>query len=308
VRAHPALRQFLTLLSQCPGRRRIFLKIIVNGPGQNFSINCDAIGDSTIAISIQCFAICKCTISDRTVVVPWPRKFRDGISIEPSAASPYTVSVGNATTSPPRKSLIRLRESSPDSDPNYCSRVSLACHRPLGFRWISVHSDRETISVLTSQFRRQYRFRLFLSKTLQIFPNLFVGQRQDSCGQRAAFFAPAEPIANVPTGIPPGICAVERKRVQTMQGRRLNWHAKHGNQVCACNDARPDAPRRRLPRSSLQNPTISCFTRELGRGVRRPHAPTKHRLVWDVQLHQGISRNRTSIPVRRTSHDHSNER
>jgi len=32
-----------------------------------------------------------------------------------------------------------------------------------------------------------------------------------AAARRAAFFAPALPIANVPTGMPPGICAIERR-------------------------------------------------------------------------------------------------
>src|SRR6266566_1028343 len=49
-------------------------------------------------------------------------------------------------------------------------------------------------------FRKASRFvRIFLSESARIAP-----------ARSAAFFAPAEPIASVPTGIPPGICAIER--------------------------------------------------------------------------------------------------
>ena len=48
--------------------------------------------------------------------------------------------------------------------------------------------------------RNAWRFwRIFSSESARI-----------AAAKSAAFFAPADPIASVPTGMPPGICAIER--------------------------------------------------------------------------------------------------
>src|SRR5205085_11151007 len=49
--------------------------------------------------------------------------------------------------------------------------------------------------------------------------------------RRAAFFAPAVPIASVPTGIPPGICAVERSESSPFNSDDGIGTPKTGNQV-----------------------------------------------------------------------------
>ncbi len=60
------------------------------------------------------------------------------------------------------------------------------------------------------QLAGKHRFGLLLAKASSFCESSSSDSARIAAARSAAFFAPASPIASVPTGIPPGICAVER--------------------------------------------------------------------------------------------------
>ena len=55
---------------------------------------------------------------------------------------------------------------------------------------------------------------------------------------RAAFFAPCEPMASVPTGTPPGICTIASSASSPPSALAVHRHAEHGQQRLRRDDAR----------------------------------------------------------------------
>src|SRR4029077_15086545 len=69
--------------------------------------------------------------------------------------------------------------------------------------------------------RNAWRFwRIFLSEIARM-----------AAAKSAAFFAPADPIASVPTGMPPGICAIERSESKPCKADDSIGTPSTGNQV-----------------------------------------------------------------------------
>ena len=78
-----------------------FLSIIVRGPGQNFSASASALSDTFVVIVNKSLISAICIISGLSDGLPFASYiFIDDSLLSPSPPSPYTVSVGKATSPP----------------------------------------------------------------------------------------------------------------------------------------------------------------------------------------------------------------
>ena len=83
------------------GTISFFLRIIVSGPGQKASAAFTAISFTSHESTSKSFLSAICTISGLSEGLPFAAYiFADAFSSRASAPSPYTVSVGNATSPP----------------------------------------------------------------------------------------------------------------------------------------------------------------------------------------------------------------
>ena len=83
------------------GTLSFFLRIIVSGPGQNFSASTSALSGTSLAKSYNALTSAICTISGLSEGLPLAAYIlAEAFASSASAPSPYTVSVGKATSPP----------------------------------------------------------------------------------------------------------------------------------------------------------------------------------------------------------------
>ena len=121
----------------------------------------------------------------------------------------------------------------------------------------------------------------------------------------AAFVAPALPIANVPTGIPPGICTVESSESSPLRALVIGT-PRTGNVVCAAM-----TPAKCARATSGGNDDFDTARVRLGREVagQARCAVGRHdmRFVRDPEICQGVSGGTHRVPIGFAAHENSDE-
>ena len=119
----------------------------------------------------------------------------------------------------------------------------------------------------------------------------------------AALTAPARPIASVPTGIPAGICTMERRSPLSV---RLDGDAEDRERGLRRGHPRQVRGTARAGDDDLDPPRLRCFgvlEKEVGGPVRRDDAA----FIGDAERVQRLRRVDHRLPVRLRSHDQADQ-
>ena len=123
----------------------------------------------------------------------------------------------------------------------------------------------------------------------------------------AAFFAPCEPIASVPTGTPPGICTIDEQRVEAAERVAVHRHAEHRQERLGCDDARQmsrQAGRRDDHFQAALLGRLHVFRDQFRRPVRRGHFC----FVRNIEFIEYLGRRLHRFPIRLRAHQDADER
>ena len=157
------------------------------------------------------------------------------------------------------------------------------------------------------QLLLQDLLRLLRSEIRQLLEELGPLAREDRDREQPALTAPGLPIANVATGIPPGICTVARSESRPLSDALSMGTPRTGSVVCAAATparcAAPPAPATRTsrPRAAAARDVLRGLFR---RAVGREHAA----LARDAELRERLGDVLHDLPVGLRAHQNADER